>query len=229
HAGEPVAPPAAVAPAGTEQVLGPGDVVAFPTGTATLSLRNAASAPVVVVAVAWLPSAMSPDVERASVQPGTGMPPTTALTGMGTLAEAMLSPMDPGQTLSHPGITVVPLGRLESLGAAQVPPGRVVVTLERVLLAPGTSLPPLPAAGPVLLTVEEGSLGLIPAREPAWVRFPTARQEAVSTGSETRLTEGDAAFWDAEAAVLLRGGYDTTGSALLLAISSADQEGENGG
>ncbi len=100
------------------------------------------------------------------------------------------------------------------------------MTLERVLLAPGTSLPPRAATGPTLLVVEAAQVGLVPVRETAWVLFPTARQEAASAGSETMVAEGEAAFWDAGAVALLRGGSEAAVSALLLTISPADSRGE---
>ncbi len=132
----------------------------------------------------------------------------------------MLPLVDGGHALDDPGITVAPLGRLGSLGAAQVPPGRVVVVLERVLLAPGTSLPPRAAMGPTLLVVEGDPVGLVPVRETARLRAGSGRDTTASAGSETLLPAGETAFWDAGAVALLRGGQDTAGAGLLLTITS---------
>lgn len=239
--GDPVVPEVLV-PAGTEPVLGPGDAVAFPAGTGALSLRNEGTELVVALAVVWIPSqdgvVLAPGNDQAlnsdqSVQSPASldMPVSSPAIPISraALMRAMLPLTDGGHALDNPGITVTPLGSLGSLGAAQVVPGRVVVTLDWVMLAPGTSLPARPARGPVFLIVEVGSLGLIPVRETAWVRFPTSRQEAASAGIETNLAEGEAAFWDAGAVALLRGRHDTAGSALLLTISPADEGGEKAG
>lgn len=207
---------------GIEVVLGRGDVVAFPSGTDSLSLRNEGTEPAVALAVAWFSSTDNQEAPAGgpageSGQPGT----TTTMRSAGEGTVAMLPVMDGGRVLDAPGITVTPLGSPERMRAAQLSPGRVMVTLERVMVAQGASLPPLPAAGPVLLTVEEGSLGLIPIGELAWVRSPAARQEAVIPGSEAVLSGGDTAFWDAGAVALLRGG-ETAGVGLLLAIRPAE-------
>ncbi|MDP9370608.1 MAG: hypothetical protein M3Q03_20460 [Chloroflexota bacterium] len=132
----------------------------------------------------------------------------------------MLPLVDGGPALDDPGITVTPLGSLGRIRASQVPPGPVVVTLERVLLAPGTSLPPRRARGPVLLVVEAGTLGLVPAREMTRVRSGAGNEMIVSTGVEVPLTTGDTAVWDEGGVGVIRGGGDTAGSALLLAITS---------
>ncbi len=212
-------PPVEVILPGIEQVLSPGDVVAFPSGTAALSLRNEGSEPVVALAVAWFPSAIGRDVRRRPRQHETGMA-SAAPTGAGALAAAMRPLVDGGRALAPPGITVTPLGSLESLGASQVPPGRVVVTLDRVILAPGTGLPPRATKGPVLLAVEAGVVGLVPVRETARLRSRSGRVTMVSAGSETFLAGGEAAFWDAGAVALLRGGLDTAGTAVLVSIGA---------
>ncbi len=226
---ETAAAPPMVVPSGTEQVLGLGEVVAFPAGSSTLSLRNEGPEPVVALAVAWFPP-LDEDTRAAGPAGEAGQRGTRMATlADGGLTAAMLPVADGGHALDNPGITVTPLGSLGSLGASQVLPGRVVVTLDRVMLVPGTSPPPRVAKGLVFLIVEAGTVGLIPVRETAWVRFPTGRQEAASAGSETTLAEGEAAFWDTGAVALLRGRHDTAGSALLLAISPAGQGGENAG
>ncbi len=228
---EPVASKAVVPP-GTERVLGSGDVITFPAGTAVLSLRNDGTEPVATLAVAWLPfqdGVVSPPGNeqglnaRQSVQSSAPVEPPGASPGAPTSQGALISAMIPlvegGRALDDPGITVTPLGRLGPIGAAQLPPGPVVVTLDRVLLAPGVGLPPHPAQGPTLLALEVGALGLVPARELAHVWSGSGKQAIANTGLDIRLSTGDTAWWDVGAVALLRGG-DTAGSALLLTITS---------
>ncbi len=215
-----------LASAGAEPVLRAGDVVAFPGGTGALSLRNEGSEPVRAVVVLWRPSTDGRANPGFAGPQGRGMPPAADSTIAGALADAMLSPRDGTRALNVPGVTVTLLGSLGRIRAAQLPPSGGVLTLERVLLAPGASLPPRAATGPTLLVVEAGRVGLVPVRETAWVLFPTARQEAASAGSETMVAEGEAAFWDAGAVALLRGGSEAAVSALLLTISPADSRGE---
>ncbi len=211
--------PRVLVPAGAEPVLGPGDVVAFPAGTEALSLRSEGTEPVVAVAVAWFPLTAIQDARGAGPgQQEAARLPAGDPTSEGALAAAMLPVVDSGRALNYSGITVVPLGRPGSLGAAQVPSGPVVVRLERMMLAPGTSLPPRAATGPTLMTVETGLVGLVPVRETARLRSGSGRDTLASAGSETTLTTGDSASWDAGAVALLRGGHGTAGSALLLTI-----------
>ncbi len=138
----------------------------------------------------------------------------------------MLPLMDGRRPLNEPGVTVTPLGNLGSIRAAQLPPRGGMVTIERVLLAPGTSLPPRAATGPTLLAVEAGMVGLVPVRETAWLHSGSGRDTAASAGSEAILTAGTTAFWNAGAVALLRGGQDSAGSALLLTLSPAHEGGK---
>lgn len=224
---ESVTLPLVVVPQGTEHVLGLRDVVVFPTGIGALSVRNYGSEPVVALAVAWFPSL---DGGAAAAGPAgeAGQRGTTMATlAGGGLTVAMLPSVDGGHPLDSPGITVTPLGSLGRIREAQVPPGRVVVALDRVILGPGTSLPARAATGPTVLAVETGVVGLVPVRETARLRSGIGRDTMASAGSEATLAEGDSASWDAGGVALLRGWHDSPGSALLLAISPADQRGEN--
>lgn len=200
--------PPTVIPPGTDAVLRPGDVVAFPQGTS--ALRNDGLEPAVVLVVAWFPAPGSERFEQTLTRQGE---PTAG----GVLALAMLPMVDGGQPANLPGITVAPLGRL---GLASVPPGPAVVALERVLLGPGASLPPRPARGPVLLAVEAGAVGLVPVRETAQVRAGGGKTTVTSTGIEVALAEGDIAHWDGGGVALIRGGSDSAGAGLLLAITT---------
>ena len=219
----------AVRGAGEEQVLGAGEVGAFPSGTGALSLRNAGTDQMVALAVAWLPATGVQGAQADSPVGQPGRPNPTVLVLGGGLALAMLPLGDGGRTIAYSGVTVTPLASLGPIGAAQVPPGRVMVTVDRVMLASRVSLPPHPAQGPVLLTVEAGNLVLVPARETAQIRPGPGNETIVSTGGEAALTTGVTAVWDAGAVALLRGGHDTAGSAVLLTISPAGQGGENVG
>ncbi len=204
---DPSVPPVVIPP-GADEVLRPGDVVAFPLGTSTL--HNHGPEPVVALAVSWFPHPGSHTFERTMTRHGD---PTSD----GALALAMLPVADGGQPANLAGIAVEPLG---SLGLAKVPPGPAVVTLNRTLLLPGASLPPLPAQGSTLLAVQAGTLGLVPARETAQMRSSIQKETIASTGLEAALTTGDTAVWDAGAVAIIRGGADTAGAALFLTITS---------
>ena len=218
--GGPGTRPVVVQP-GTEQVLGSGDAVVFPSGTGTLSLRNAASDPVEALAVGWFPLAAFQD-PRAAGPPGQPNHPLQMMLAADVgLALAMLPLGDGGRHRAYPGITVTPLAHPGHLSAAQVPPLPVIMTLDRVTVAPRASLPPRAARGPEFLIMETGTLGLVPVREPARIRTGIGEEPIADAGREIPLTLGATAFWDAGAMTVLRGSSDTTGTGLLLAITAA--------
>lgn len=167
--------PTAVAP-GTELTLSAGDAVALPTQS-RYTLRHDGGLPApVLVAVAF------------PVYTYTG-----PLQANGALAS---TPQDDGDQAAGGGVAPLPLA--DDLRTA-LPAGVAIVAFGRATLPPGEGVSVHEAAGPVLLYVESGVLGV----------------EASTGGATDTLVAGDGAIVPAGSAVAIRALGDESAAVLV--------------
>ena len=136
-------------PVGVEVTLGPGDRIAYAPGT-QMTFRNAGSVRTSLLAATMLPT-------------GVGAPPGVVWADGRPSAEDVA------------GVTSQLLGQAVAYNVGQ---GRVALTLERLVLASGDSVPGY--AGPVLVAVETGALA--GSVEGGSVELPVA--SPVATGAD---------------------------------------------
>lgn len=178
-------PPSAPAPTGT---LAAGDFVAVSSWTNT-ALRNTdvASASLLIVSVTQpdgngrLPSSIIP------YRPDRPQPPDAVGGGIGQNRT-----FDDGAVLQPLAGGVV----------TTMPEGPAVVAIGRMTLAPGAALPAFETAGPLLLTVDRGALGLSAAGDMAWVNRGVRGWSTHMEHGEVR--SGHGAFLHAGTAVALQ-------------------------